>query len=100
MKVDIKALIAKLTTESLHVKKWTISDVTVTTGAQGNYYPLSNANLPSSAQIKAVALASTPVDGWITGTAQIIDVRCYIGLYNHYSTSLTGSLGVYVFYTL
>lgn len=99
MKVNIKALIAKLTTESLHVTKWTISNVTVITGAQGNYYPLSGANLPSGAKIKAVSLTSTPADGWITGTAQIIDSRCYIGLYNHYATSLTGSLGVFVFYT-
>ena len=99
MKVALKELLAKLTAESIHVKKWSIP-VTVISGAQGNYYNLSDAQLPTGAEVVALVLQSTPADGWITGTVQVIGTQAYVGLYNHYSTSLSGYLGISVFYTL
>lgn len=98
MKLDLKEWIAKITGQTLHATLFTETR-SVGTGPSGYYVNKSDLGLPSGASIQGLIVENTPSNGFVVGNALDIDAtRIYVGLYNHYSSSLSGTVGIRVLY--
>ena len=100
MKATLEKLLAKiLTRPQMQSTLYTTTRTIGAGSALGFYVNKSALDLPSGAEIKGLIVEQTQSNGHVTGTAFDINAtQIYVGLFNNYTSALTGTVSVRVLY--